>query len=225
MNLLKRAFYKSCVLAVRAYQRVFLDLHVWGREHIPQGPKIFVMNHITALDPIYLLPVFPEPIHIVIGPPYKFKLPGMLYDAYDQINAMPQYRATVVDESVKRLKQGKSILIAPEADLQDEPSLGSFYPGVAKIYRRFPAPIIPIALVAPTHRLREYPFPTVVEGRVYRCVVTLRGPYLINIGKPLMPTCPDGVGDEEKNEAILRCIRDRLVSLIEDARSRKYWLS
>jgi len=220
----KRFTYWSVVYALRALLRMCMDLRVIGGERIPAGPKLYVMNHISAFDPLYLLTVFPEPIRIVIGPPYKFRLPARLYDGFDQINAMPAHRHTVVDEAVSRLRAGHSVLIAPEGDLQDQPALGRFYPGAARIYRRADVPIVPLALVAPVKRLREYPFPTIVDGRVYRCVVTLRGPFIIHVGEPMRPAPPAGLPDEQADGCIMDAVRERIGALIEAARPDGSWL-
>ena len=223
VNLLKRAFYQSFVLAIRAYQRVFLDFHVWGSEHIPAGPKIFAINHISVLDGLYLLPILPMATHFVIGPPFTFAPLRLLLQTYGHINALPNRRAGVVDESVGWLRRGESILIAPEGDHQEPPTLGRFYPGVARIYRRCPVPIVPIALCAPKRYLREYPFPTMIDGHVHTCVAALRGPFLVNIGEPMMPELPEE-GDEKVTEKlVLHSVRDRIADLVDDARCSKYW--
>ena len=41
MNLVKRALHDTFVYSVKAYQRLCLDLRVWGREKIPPGHHEF----------------------------------------------------------------------------------------------------------------------------------------------------------------------------------------
>lgn len=223
VNLVKRLLYRSFVGGIKAYQRVFLDFHVWGRENIPTGPKLYVTNHITSTDPFWVLPVFTEPVHIVNGPGYHSRMSAKLLDVFEQINAMPARRKTVVARAVEYLKRGEAVYIAPEGDIQEPFQLGRFYHGVAKIYREVRVPMVPIALVAPKRSMRKHRFSIVVEDRVYRMVSVLRGPYLINVGKPLMPDIPNGT-DEEQNEYITALVKQRISSLVEDVRLRKFWL-
>ncbi|MFQ5413375.1 MAG: lysophospholipid acyltransferase family protein [Phycisphaerae bacterium] len=223
MNGVKRAIYRSCVLAVKAYQHAFMDVRVRGRTHIPPGPKIYASNHISAFDGLWIMPVFTEPVCYVIGPQYKFGLLARVFDAYDQINAMPHRRGSVVDDAVDRLERGRSVYICPEGDLQDQSTLGRFYPGVARMYLRTRVPIIPIALVAPKRYMREYPFPTVVDGRVYRCVVFLRGPFFVNVGEPMWPDADDEATDQDREASVLSTLKDRIAALVDDARRNKFW--
>ncbi len=146
-----------------------------------------------------------------------------ILDDFEQINAMPERRKTVVDEAVKYLTKGESIYTAPEGDLQEPLQLGQFYPGVARIYRKSRAPIIPMALVAPRAAMSEWPAQLVVEGRVYRTITVLRGPYLVNIGKPLLPDLIAGT-DDERDEHVTEVVRNRIDSLAEDVRLNKFWL-
>lgn len=221
MNLLGRTLYNSFVFSIKAYQRLFMDMYVWGRRNIPKGPKIYITNHVTALD-VMVTSVFTEPVHIVVGPAYKTPIMAKLLDLCEQINAMPDHRRTVVADAVKYLKRGEPVYINPEGDFCEPFQMGRFYPGVARIYRQARVPIVPIALLAPKSRLREYPFKVEVDGRVYRTVVTLRGPYCINIGEPMMPTVPDGT-DKEQDECVLAALKERLEFLVEDARVNRFW--
>ena len=223
MDLLKRTLYLSMVYATKIYQKLFMDFRVWGREHIPPGPKIYVTNHITSTDPHWVLPIFTEPVHIIIGPGYQSKVLAPIFDFFEQINAMPAHRKTVVDAAVRYLQKGESIYTAPEGDLNEPFQLGRFYPGVARIYRRTHAPILPIALVAPRRAMREWPMTMVVDGRVYRTVVVLRGPYCVNVGEPFCPdTTEDGGSDED--ERVVEELRERIRVLVEDVRTNKFWL-
>ena len=224
MNIVKRTVYHSFIWSLRIYRRLCLDFRVWGREHIPEGPKIFAMNHITCSDPFWLLPVLGEPVHIVTRLVDHFGLFAPVLDAFEQINALPENLENVVPEAVKYLQKGESILIAPEGDLYEPFQLGRFYPGVGKIYHRCPVPIVPIALVAPKRRMREIPrFRTILDGRVYRVVVLMRGTYCINVGEPWMPE-PSAGSDKQQFAAIAQGLRERIAALAEDVRRNKFWL-
>ncbi len=209
--------------AIKLYQWLFLDFRVWGRENIPPGPKIYVTNHITSCDPQWVLPVFTEPVHIIIGPGYQSKIMAIFFDYLENINAMPGHRKTVVDEAVKYLKKGECVYTAPEGDLQEPFQLGRFYPGVARIYRKSRAPIIPVALVAPRYAMKEWPVSMVAEGRVYRTVTVMRRPYRINVGKPFTPPVTDDGGPEE-DQRIMDELKEQMRLLVEDVRVNKFWL-
>lgn len=223
MNLIKRTLYGSMICAIKVYQKLFLDFRVWGRELIPPGPKIYVTNHITSTDPNWVLPVFTEPVHMIVGPGYNLKLTASFYDFFEFINAMPAHRKTVVDAAVGYLQKGESVYTAPEGDCHEPFQLGHFYPGVARIYRRTRAPIIPIALVAPRSAMREWPMTMVVEGRVYRTVVVLRGPYCANIGEPFCPNTTEDGGPEE-DRRVMEELKERIRMLTEDVRMNKFWM-
>lgn len=225
MNGVKRAILYSLRYPIMAYRRLFLDMHVWGRENIPKGPKIYVTNHISTNDPLWVIPEFMEAVHIVIGPGYKWPVLEMVLDAFEQINCMPAYRKTVVEKAVAYLRKGEAVYMAPEGDLQEPFELGRFYHGVARMYRHVQVPIVPIALVAPKRTLRARPrFNDVVEGRVYRAVTSLRGTFCINIGEPLQPELPAG-GPDEQEEFITTLLKDRIQQLTDDVRVNKFWLS
>ena len=224
MNGLKRTLYYGFVLSIKLYQRLFLDLCVWGRDRIPKGPKLFVTNHITCTDALWPLPIFGEFVDIIIGPPYQYSMFAALLDSFEQINAMPGHRKNAVAEAVTYLERGESVFICPEADMQELFQLGRFYPGVARIYRRARVPIVPIALVAPKRCMHESPrINTVIDGRVYRMLNVLRGTYCINVGEPFAPECPGG-SDEEQDERITALVKARIEQLMDDVRRTKFWL-
>lgn len=222
MRGLTRLAYRSFVGVIGVYRRLFLDLHVWGRERIPPGPKIYVTNHISTTDPYWVLPVFREPVHIIIGPGYQSKVMGWVYDRFEQINALPAFRKNVVDEAVGYLGRGESVYTAPEGDLHEPLALGPFFPGVGRIYRRSRVPIIPIALLAPRRAMREFPrLNMMVEGRVYRAVMVTRGPYCINVGEPWTPEVQTAVDEGEDARRITEELRDRVWRLLQEIRDQK----
>lgn len=223
MHLLKRVIYRAAVESMRLYRDFFLDLRVFGRRNIPPGPKIYATNHISSTDPYWVLPEYPEPVHIVVGPGYKSRWAAMVLDYFEQINASAEARKSAVDQAIAYLKRGEPVYNAPEGDLQEPFQLGRFYPGIARMYRRTLAPIIPIALVAPPRALRAFPrFDIHVEGRVYRAVLVLRGPYCISIGRPFTPELRN-IEEAADNERIMNELRDRIAALVADVRRRMNW--
>ena len=225
MNRLKRAAYYCCVYSIKAYQRLFLDLHVWGRENIPTGPKIYASNHIAASDPLWALPLLPEPVHIVVGPGYASRVGARVYDWFEQINAMPAHRKTIVPEAVKYLQKGESVCIAPEGgDLPEPFRLGRFFPDVARIYRECRVPIVPTALVAPQRAIRRHPsLDTTVDGHVYRYFFVQSGTFCVSFGEPWLPEWPEG-SDAKKTLYITRGLRERVQELVDEVRHDKFWL-
>ncbi len=220
MNLLKRSLFRAFVSGIRLYQRLFLDLRLTREGYIPAGPKIFVTNHISTTDPYWVLPLFGEPVHIIIGPGYHSKLMGRVYDWFEQINAMPAHRHTVVEKAVAYLQRGESVYTAPEGDLQTPGRLGRFFPGVGRIYRRSRAPIIPLGLHAPCHAIREYPnLDLVVDGRRYRTVVVMRGPFHVNIGRPFSPAVREDLDEDADALRIADDVRGQISRLIEEVRT------
>jgi len=223
VRLLPRILYGSLALSFRTYQRLFMDFHVWGREHIPKGPKIYVSNHISSTDVYWTLATFPEPVHFVLRLSDEFRWLGPVVDALEMIRARPGDAKTLIESAVRYLQKGEPVAIFPEGDIEDPFPVGPLLPGVAAIYRRARVPIVPLALIAPQRCLREYPFPQVIDGRVYRTVVALRGPFGVNFGEPCLPDLPEG-SRKEQNEYLLKFLRERLQSLAEDARANKFWL-
>ncbi len=225
MNGPARMVYQALSLSIRAYQRCFLDFHVWGREHIPKGAKIYAGNHFTTWDSFYVMPVLPEPVHFVLGPGFRSALVARMLNAMEQVNAMPDHHGDVVRQAAVFLERGEAVMIAPEGDLNEPLQMGRFQPGIARIFRRHPAPIIPMVGLAPKRAMKENPRHAVTIGnRVYRSVKVTRGTYCINIGKPFYPELPPG-SDARKDIALLNGLRERMIALVEDIRMNKFWLS
>lgn len=222
MNLAQTTIYKSFVFGLKVYRWLFLDWRVWGRENIPDGPKIFAANHITSHE-LLLTTFFPEPVHVIVGPGCKYRIVARLCKYLEQINAMPAHRKTVVPEAVKYLQRGESVFLNPEGDFQEPFQMGPFYPGVARMYRQTRAPIVPIAVLAPKSSMRKLPTTITVDDHVYRTVLVRRGPYCVHFGKPFFPECPDGTPDEQ-DAAILEQIRSRIEALVEETRVNTFWL-
>lgn len=218
MRLLPLLIFRSITLAAAAYQRLFMDVRILGRERIPPGPKIFVVNHVSSTDVYWILPVFHEPVHLILGPSFQFYPLRRMLDEMEMISALPGDTRTLIESSEKYLRRGESLAIAPEGDIQKPFTVGDLQPGVAAIYRRTPVPIVPMALAAPPGHLRELPLTHEIGGHVYRTVVAWRGRFWIRIGEPFHPEIR-GTTRKEQNDFILESIRARLQTLLHEIRA------
>ncbi len=224
MNLFPRILHGINRYGVKLYQRCFIETHVWGRDRIPPGPKIYAVNHISSHDGFWLTPVVNEPVHYIIGPGYQSWMGTKCLDAMESINAFTPDAHSVVEKSVKYLKKSEPVIIAPEGDIQETFSLGRFMPGVARIYLAAQVPIVPIALLVPRHCLRENPKKRqVIDGHLFRMVNVIRGPFCFNIGEPWSPAY-EGLSEAKQIVRITRELRDRILSLVEDIRVNKFWM-
>ena len=220
MTEFKRFLFRSLVAPLKLGARLFADHRIFGAHHIPPGPKIYAHNHISSLDTLWVLPVFPEPVHTVVGPAYHSRLAALALDYFEQINAMPDHRATVVDRAVAHLRHGEPVHIAPEGDLQVDGTLGRFYPGTAKIYRKHPVPIVPIAIVArDSVKRRVRCLDMTIEGRLYQGLFVFRGPYFVSVGQPFTPKLNEMADEKQDNKRIMQELKTRIQTLINDVRS------
>lgn len=221
MTGLKRFLFRSLVVPLTIYARTVLRMHVLGAHRVPDGPKIYAHNHISSLDSLLVLPVLSEPAHTVIGPGFSSRLLRPVLNFFEQLNAMPENRATVVDRAVALLRRGEAVHVTPEGDIREDGSLGRFYPGVARIYRREPVPIVPMALVAPAKSLRRIRMlDLTVDERLYKGLFMLRGPFYVNVGEPFWPELRRDVDERLDNERIMNELKVRIQTLVEEVRAK-----
>ncbi len=205
---LKNALYRGFVGMLRAYGRIAWDFKVQGRNLIPRGPKIYVANHIASVDPYWAMMAVPEFLHVIIGPPFAVRWLQPTFRFFEQINAMPQHRRNVVDQACHYLTLGESVYIAPEGDVQPPFQLGHFYSGLAKIYRKSLAPIVPIAMAVAPERIRRHPrWDIKVDDRTYEARMVWRGKVRVSIGAPRYPQLRSDVDEEEDNRRITADVR------------------
>jgi 1-acyl-sn-glycerol-3-phosphate acyltransferase len=159
----------------------------------------------------------PDFLHFVVGPPMLIRGMRPLLGAFEQINALPAHRKSVVDAACHYLALGEAVCIFPEGDVQPPFQLGHFYTGLAKIYRRSGAPIVPIALAASPERIRHHPkWDIVMEGRAYQARMVWRGRVRVSIGVPLRPVLNHDLDEEQDNRRITEEVRNRIGSMLSE---------
>ncbi|MFQ5993648.1 MAG: MFS transporter [Acidiferrobacterales bacterium] len=124
-----------------------------GLERIPDaGPAVLVSNHVSFVDALVITGCIRRPIRFVM---YHgiFRLP-LLNFVFRTARAIPIAPAKEDPKMLERafdqiddaLKQGQLVCLFPEGRLTEDGELHKFRPGVERIIKRRPVPVIPIAL-------------------------------------------------------------------------------
>jgi len=129
-------------------------LRTAGRENIPtEGPVLLVCNHVSFIDWMIVASACKRPPRFVMYHGY-FKLPliGWLFRDAKVIPIAPaREQAEVMEAAFDRiaaeLEAGEVVCIFPEGALTANGQMNRFRPGVEKIVRRTPVPVVPMALV------------------------------------------------------------------------------
>lgn len=126
-----------------------IDLRVEGEEHLwSHRPAVFIMNHQSGLDAILMLKLLRRDFtgvakreiraNPVFGP--LFGAAGVVFvDRGDTARAIDALRP-----AVEALRQGRSLVIAPEGTRSPTPRLGRFKKGAFHLAMQAGVPLVPV---------------------------------------------------------------------------------
>ncbi|GAK22705.1 LOW QUALITY PROTEIN: 1-acyl-SN-glycerol-3-phosphate acyltransferase [Vibrio sp. JCM 19052] len=126
---------------------------VTGRQHIPeQGAALIVANHVSYVDALILMVTSTRPVRFVMDKSIS-ELPVLKY-VFRHAGVIPICSPRKCAETYKRafeqieqaLNNDEVVCIFPEGRLTSNGELGEFRPGVEKILKRTPVPVIPMVL-------------------------------------------------------------------------------
>lgn len=159
---------------------------------------------------------------MVIGPGFSIKYVNKFLYWTEQIPALTQEdKYNVVDAAVKYLKDGDNVYIFPEGRLNTQEELDIFRAGIARIYLKYPVPIIPIGLIAPKRRVKDKHSTT-----ARRKITVVNKNYYANIGKALYFKEEEELAKTDQKLAekqILEKLKDKISFLIDDVKTNKFW--
>jgi 1-acyl-sn-glycerol-3-phosphate acyltransferase len=124
-----------------------------GLDKIPDtGPAVLICNHVSFVDALILAGSIKRPIRFVMY--YRIYQLPILSFVFKTANAIPIAGANedsgltklAYNRISEALQDGELVCIFPEGKITDSGELAEFRPGVIKILRRDPVPIIPLAL-------------------------------------------------------------------------------
>ncbi|NVC92277.1 MFS transporter [Vibrio natriegens] len=124
-----------------------------GRQHIPEtGAALIVANHVSYMDALILMGTSTRPVRFVMDKSIS-EMPVLKY-VFRHAGVIPICSPRKCTETYKQafeqieqaLHNEEVVCIFPEGRLTSDGELGEFRPGVEKILKRSPVPVIPMAL-------------------------------------------------------------------------------
>jgi 1-acyl-sn-glycerol-3-phosphate acyltransferase len=126
-----------------------LKVRVHGVRNVPrQGAVLLVCNHQSHMDPVLVSMALPrESCYMARDSLWASKWFGKLITS---LNAFPVKRNTAdlgaIKESLRRLKQGMSLVVFPEGTRTPDGRIHPMFPGLASIARKAGVPIVPVLI-------------------------------------------------------------------------------
>ena len=140
-------FYAWCIASL-TYR-----MTVVGHEHIPpEGPAVLICNHITFVDWLIIAAGVKRPVRFVMD--HSFYKGFLARTILNQAKVIPIASAKenpeVLEAAFSRiaaeLAAGEIVCIFPEGQITRDGELNPFRPGIERIIKTSPVPVVPMAL-------------------------------------------------------------------------------
>lgn len=188
--------------------RLLYKLKISGGEHIPAtGPCILVCNHSSKMDILLLILKQTRPDANLFGSGVRVRAAplGRALGGIPMFKGMG-HSGPFLWMALKALQHGRSIMIAPEGEMEWDGRIRQLKPGVAWLALRSWAPVVACVLrggYSIWPRWARFP--------------RLTGRLEIRIGKPLsIPEASHGKVDREMIQTVSRRIADEMRRLVEE---------
>ncbi len=138
---------------MRFLSKIFYKVKVQGSEHFPEtGPVVLISNHVSFVDWMLLMGAIDRPIHFVIDYNYYYAPTGPFW--FKQAGLVPIATRKESEEVMKRafekiyedLDKGSVIGLFPEGWITRNGEMRKFQPGITKILRQRPVPVVLVAI-------------------------------------------------------------------------------
>jgi 1-acyl-sn-glycerol-3-phosphate acyltransferase len=146
----RNSFWRVCQIGLRFSCTLWLDLKVWGSEHVPPtGGVLLISNHQSVLDPVLVV--------VKLKRSASFFARASLFEhrffawLIRKLNAFPVRRGEgdvgAVREMIRRLNEGYAVNLYPEGTRTHDGQIGAINRGVALVVRKAKGiPIIPVVI-------------------------------------------------------------------------------
>jgi len=144
--------------AVRLIVAIMLDVHVVGRQNVPEiGPLIIASNHLSWID-VPLIPAFLKRKVVYMAKEETFQ--GKMGWLVRFFGAFPVKRGEADRQSLRtaeeQLKAGRLLGIFPEGTRSRIHKLGQAHAGMGMIALRSSAPVVPVAIYGSEKTFKKF---------------------------------------------------------------------
>ncbi|MGB7931015.1 MAG: MFS transporter [Gammaproteobacteria bacterium] len=181
-------------------------IHKQGLEHIPDsGPVVLVCNHVSFVDALVIAGCIRRPVRFVIDHRiYKVPVLNFVFRTAGAIPIAPgredpEMLTRAYDRISRYLEEGDVVCIFPEGALTADGELRSFRPGIVKIIRRNPVPVVPMALRGLWGSFFSRKGGTAMKGKLPRPLFYKIG---LALGPPVPPAEVSAAGLRERVAAL-----------------------
>jgi 1-acyl-sn-glycerol-3-phosphate acyltransferase len=135
---------------VRLLYQILGRVEISGLENIPRGSAyIAAINHTSIFDAPLALGFWPETVS-AIGAADVFEKPiqGQIVALYGTTPVhRGSYDRALIDDMLRTLRSGRSLLIAPEGGRSHAPAMRRAKPGIAYIVEETGVPVVPVGIL------------------------------------------------------------------------------
>jgi 1-acyl-sn-glycerol-3-phosphate acyltransferase len=202
-----RLYYRFCRFLCQCATMLVLKARVFGLHNVPgEGGVLLVCNHQSFMDPVLATMALPrEGNYMARDSLFANRWFGRLIES---LNAFPVRRNTAdlaaIKEALRRLKQGRVVVVFPEGTRTEDGTIGPMLPGLAAIARKAEVPVVP----------------TLIDG-VFQAWPRDRklpsaGDVIVEYGRPILPAEYADLSPDQ----LIELIRTRLLEMQKSWHSR-----
>jgi len=197
-----RPFYRLAYNLV-GLELLFHRIRIEGRENVPEGGCLIVSNHVSLMDPTTVAWGVGGEIYY-LGRKTLFKPPFWSW-FLPICNVLPIDRGgrdvSGLRNIIKLLKSGRSVLLFPEGTRSPDGTLQPAEPGAGLVAIKAGVPILPARVFGTFESLSRH-------------TKFLRfHPIRVVIGKPYLPTLPEGQKDKEAYQRVAEEMMEKIAAL------------
>ncbi len=148
-----------------------IDMEFRGRHNLPPGPAIIVCKHQSAWETGIFLMIVDDATYVLKKQLLSIPFYGLLLRKSKMIaidrNGGASSLKKLVGESLAALDEGRKVVVFPEGTRAGVGEKLPYHPGIAAVYKKANAPVIPVALNSglfwPRRKFRKHPGCIVLE--------------------------------------------------------------
>ena len=132
--------------------KLFYKVDVQGEENVPEGAFILACNHISFVDWVILMGTLKRPIRFVIDYNFYYLPTGPFWFSQAKLVPIatkkedPEVLKKAFDKIGEHLREGATLGIFPEGWITRDGRMRKFQPGILKILKGNPVPVVLVSL-------------------------------------------------------------------------------